>query len=373
MTRRARGRGHRVAPALAAAALSGALLPTCHAFSSLEDCASDADCGPARVCEPRAKRCVPRPDASVVADAAADAGVDGARDAIADGPPVVPCEDLPWGAPVPVAGLEDEPVASARLSPDELTMFVSRGVPPSFTDIYTVSRPDAGAAFRVVGPLPVVNEPASSEFWPTLSADGKLIFFESSRSRTPDDAGVYQNEVARIWSASRVNVATDFDKPRLQALFDVAGPEAAPYLHPSGRSVYFASLARPGKGQLDVWVAELDAFGVVTSIHAVDAVNSPVDENAPVVTLDDRFLYHNRLADGGAQNDIWVSRRAKPGDAFPESVRVGELSSDEDDYPSWVSDDHCRLYLTSSRPVPGRAPDASAPGAFHLFVASRRR
>ncbi|MBL8608933.1 MAG: PD40 domain-containing protein [Myxococcales bacterium] len=372
MTPRARRNGLGAATVVAVALTAMALLPTCHAFSSLEDCDSDADCSAGRVCEPRAKRCVPRADASTAPDAS-DAGSDAPRDSGSDGPPGVPCEDLPWGEPVPVAGLEDELIVSARLSPDELTMMISHGVPPSFTDIYTVTRPDAGAPFRVVGPLPVVNEAASAEFWPSLSADGRLMFFESSRSRVPDDAGVYQNEVTRIWSASRVNVATDFDKPRLQTLFDVAGPEAAPYLHPSGRSVYFASFSRPGKGQLDVWVAEIDGFGVVTSIHAVDAVNTESDENAPVVTLDDRFLYHNRPGDGGAQNDVWVSRRAKPGDAFPESTRVAELSSADDDYPSWVSGDHCRFYLTSSRPVPGRALDASPPGAFHLFVATRKR
>lgn len=347
-----------------------AALPMCNAFSSLESCASDGDCPSDRVCEPRAHLCVPRADA-----ASPDAAPDATPDVTADAPPdaPAPCEALPWDAPVPVAGLESEPVISARLSPDELTMFVSRGVPPSFTDIYTVTRPDTTSPFRVNGPLAVVNEPLTSEFWPTLSADGKLMFFESSRSRVPDDGGVYREEGARIWSASRVNVASDFDKPRLQSLFDVDGPEAAPYLHPSGRSLYFASVSRPGKGQLDVWVAEINATGVVTDIRNVEGVNSSTDENAPVVTLDERFLYHNRLAADGVQNDIFLSRRTTTQDGFGKSVRVPELSSEDDEYPSWVSDDHCRLYFATSRPLPGRPrPDGGAP-VFHMWVASRRR
>jgi hypothetical protein len=74
---------------------------------------------------------------------------------------------------------------------------------------------------------------------PTVSADGKLIFFESSRSRLRNDAGKYEALGPHIWSSTRVNVAADFETPRLQALFDVTGLEAAPYLHQSGPLLRF--------------------------------------------------------------------------------------------------------------------------------------
>ena len=346
----------------------------CNAFRSLEDCAADSDCAAGLVCEPRAKRCIPARDASLPLDAAVpDVNVPDTRvpDGEADG--AVRCESLPWGAPKPVNGLENEPIISARLSPDEMTMFISRGVPPTFTDIYTVARNDVSSPFRVIGALPIVNEPGTSEFWPTSSADGKLLFFESSRSTVPNEAGVYTSAGARVWSATRVNTATDFDKPRLQTLFDVAGPEAAPYLHPSGASLYFASRSRPGKGELDIWVAEINASsGVVVDIRNVEAVNSTTDENAPVVTRDDRFLYHNRLSNDFTENDIWVAKRSTPADGFGKSVRVQELSSLYDEYPSWVSNDHCRLYFASTRPIPGAATiDAGGDPVFHLWLSER--
>lgn len=346
-------------------------LVRCNVFRSVESCGADGDCDPGFLCEPTVRRCMPRADAAPPSDVAPRP--DAPADDVTVPDAAVACETLPWNEPSPVRGLEGEPIISARLGPDEKTMFISRGVPPTETDIYTVVRDDVRAPFRVAGPLPVVNEPLSSEFWPTISADGKLLFFESSRSRVPDEAGVYTSESARIWSATRVNPAADFERPRLQALFDLEGPEAAPYLHPSGRTLYFSSALRAGKGQLDVWVAEIDSVGVVTDIRNVEGVNSATDENAPVVTLDERFLYHNRLAPSLAENDIYVARRTTPQDGFGKSVLVPELSSTDDEYPSWVSNDHCRIYFASSRPMPGAPPQDGGLPVFHLWVAERRR
>ena len=343
---------------------------TCNVFRSLEDCETDGDCAGGRVCEAVAKRCVPAPEPNPPSDAA----ISDARDA-GDGEPdardaAVPCEGRAWGAPRLVSGLENEPIISARLSPDELSMYISRGVPPTFVDIYTVVRNDPTQPFQVKGPLASVNEPGTAEYWPTLSADGRLLFFESSRSTLPDDAGVYASVGARIWSASRVNPVADFDKPKLQSLFDVEGPEAAPYLHPSGRTLYFASSSRPGKGQLDIWFAEINSAGVVTDVRNLESVNTTTDENAPVVTLDERFLYHNRLVDPATlENDIWVAKRSTVADGFGKSVKVTELSTPYDEYPTWVSPDHCRIYFSSDRPT--SASLDAAKGPFHLWVSER--
>lgn len=343
---------------------------TCNVFRSVEDCETDGDCAGGRVCESVAKRCVPAPEVTSPSDAA----VTDARDA-SDGEPdardaAVPCEERGWGPARLVSGLENEPIISARLTPDELSMYISRGTPPTFVDIYTVVRSDVSQPFQVKGPLAVVNEPGTSEFWPTLSADGRLLFFESSRSTLPDDAGVYKSVGARIWSASRVNVVADFDRPKLQSLFDVEGPEAAPYLHPSGRTLYFASSSRPGKGQLDIWFAEINSAGVVTDIRNLESANTTTDENAPVVTVDERYLYHNRLVDPATlENDIWVARRSTVADGFGKSVRVSELSTPYDEYPTWVSPDHCRIYFSSDRPT--NASVDAAKGSFHLWVSER--
>jgi hypothetical protein len=352
--------------------MSVVVVSACYAFRSTENCAVDTDCATDMRCEANVKRCVPRGEAF---DAAADtSATDGPRETNDAVSPA--CDALPWGTPTPVLGLEREPLVSARFSADELSMFVARGAPPNGTELYTYVRSAADAPFRLGAPLANVNEPGTGEFWPTTSRDGKLLFFESTRTRTPSDAGVYAPEMSRIWSATRVNVAVDFDRPRLQSLFDIdLGAEAAPYLHPLGRSLYFASIGRPGKGSLDIWVATINDVGVVTDIRNVDGVNTAQEENAPVVSDDELSLYHSGVSTTGRGLDIFVATRSTPRDTFVSSAPLASVSSDFDDYPTWVSADHCRLYLSSNRPLPRTqdAGDGGVDGEFHMWVSARVR
>jgi hypothetical protein len=348
-----------------ACAAAIATLATCNVFTALTDCASSADCKSKYSCDLSIQRCVPT---SSTADAdtgagEADTGVDGAQDS------GIKCEDYPWGTPSLVLGLANTPIICARLSDDETTAFVVRGSPTGVNDIYTAVRDSTQLPFRLTAqPMANINEPFASEFWPTVAADGKLMFFESARGLVPDDAGVIRDERARIWSTSRVSLLAEFDKPKLQQLFDVPGAESAPYLHPNSRSLYFASTGRNSKGQSDIFVADINALGVVTAVRNVDGANTIATENAPVVTLDNRYLYFNRPFDNvdSNQNDVFMVRRTKPIDGFGLAERIETLSSDFDDYPSWVSPDHCRVYLTSTRPDSG-----TKAGDFRLWIAQR--
>jgi Tol biopolymer transport system component len=339
----------------------------CNVLRSVEDCARDTDCDTLlRVCDLATRRCVP-PQPLMLDASPKDASPDAEA-------ATVSCAELPWGPAEVVPGLASEVIVSARLSPDEKTIFIAQGNAQQ-SDIFVAARSDRANPFRVVGPLAGVNDPDSTAYWPTVSADGKLIFFESSRSRLRNDAGKYEALGPHIWSSTRVNVAADFETPRLQALFDVAGLEAAPYLHPSGRSLYFASNARPGvKGFFDIFVADINDFGVVTRVRSLESVNSSDDELAPVVSLDELSLYHSRESVNPNPNDvtdIYVAKRSSTADGFGESIRSAALSSPYKEYPSWVSEDHCRIYFSSTRPLPGEVVPDGGQAMFRLWVSSR--
>jgi hypothetical protein len=287
----------------------------------------------------------------------------------------VGCEELPWNTPKPAPGLEKQPIISVRLDATETSMFVAYGNPPNGTTIYAVARDTPEAAFRLLGPVPSINAKGASQFAPSVTDDGLLMFFESARTLLPiDDAGTYRDERARVWSASRNSKLVDFDTPKVQSLFQGDnGAEASPYLHPSKRSVYFASNGRDGGvGNLDLWVALLDVSGNVTQVKNLRSVNSDTEENAPVVSLDERWLYFNHRGDPGLgfQNDIFVSKRNAVSDDFAMPTREDTLSSDYDDYPGWVSPDHCRFYFTSQRPL-GNGDGGNAD--YHVWIAERAR
>jgi hypothetical protein len=355
-------------------ALAPALALACNVFVSVDRCDTDADCPPGATCDPGGRYCLlvtvaPAPDAPP-SDTALDAGPDVPLDVAsdADGAPPLACDPTaPFGSIHLVAGFEANVVSSARFTSSETVSLYSYSNGCTFescADLFYATRPDRDAAFGGGAALPAVDCPGVSEYWPTITSDGKVLFFESSRRI---DGGCSQ-ELPRVWSATRVNPVADFDPPKIQGLFAIdSGTEGAPYLHPGGRSLYFTSNARGGKGGLDIFVAKLDALGFATAIDNVDAINSASDENMAVVSLDDLALYFGRPSAGG-DRDIWLSTRATPADAFGPPSLVTELSGATDEWPSWISDDRCRLYFVSNR---DSGADASGIAAYRLWVAER--
>lgn len=355
-----------------AACLLGATLLMCNVWTSLSNCTTDAECTNSQRCEVTVQRCVPRTattnDGGALQDASPDVGtlIDGGLDGGRH------CETLPWGKPKLVRGLEHTEIVGARLSPDELSMVLTKGDPIGADNVIsTASRQTTSDPFTLDGPIPKVNAPTSA-LWPTMTADGLLLFFESDR--IPLDAGSYGRGGIRIWSSKRVNKLDEFSEPNLQKLFDVPvsaeASETAPYVHPTGNALYFASSARPGHGGLDIYVAKINGAGAVSEISNIDNVNTSTFENAPVVTLDDKYLYHARYTtEGVTHNHIYMASRATPTDKFGASTLVAALNSDYDDYPSWVAPDHCRMYIASTRL--DDSDDAGQSPMFRVWYADR--
>ena len=356
----------------------------CNALVSLDRCTSDADCPTGAACDPDGRFCIKyvfdaAPSDAPVDTNVADAGADGsdASDAGLDvdaTPP--PCNrSARFGTPALVRGTESLQIYSARFAPDEKTMLFSaqNGGPEEFrADLFYASRSDLTSAFAVSGPIPVVNCDQASDYWPTISADGKLLFFESSRALAPVDGGCGR-EHARVWSATRVNTVADFDPPKLQSTFAIDGSigEGAPYLHPGGRSLYFSSFDRGGHGGADIFVAQLNELGLVTAIENVDAINTATGENEPVVTLDDTVLYFSRETPVTILRHIFVSTRPTPAGTFGPATEVTELQGPFEDFPSWISDDQCRIYFISTRPAAGDDAGDAGPAPYRLWVAER--
>jgi hypothetical protein len=356
------------------AVLCASLPAACNIFLNLERCDSDGDCAD-KICDPEAKICVPH-----TTEAGREGGdeiVPPKPDADAEaGPP--PCDlnaaftDLHL-----VPGLEALAVSSARFSSDEQFVYYSRlegCALESCVDLYFAKRTPEGV-FKEVGPINEVNANTTSEYWPTLTANGKLLYFESSRSIDKVD-GSYVPDLARIWRAIKNDSTGEYPPGEVQIpiLFRVSsGSETSPYVQPDGLSVYFSSTARGDGGtNFDIWVAELDpSFGIGNpkAIRYINNINTPSAELHPVATKDDLSLYFAREgSDGGTTiRDIYVSKRrdADASTPFELDTPVTELNTAYEDFPSWISDDQCRIYFTSDRP----AADAG-PGA-HLWMASR--
>lgn len=344
-------------------------LATCNVFTSLQRCDDDGDCGEGARCDVRGRYCVrPEPDAGDGLDAGPDVGAD-AQDGAVDGAADAPCDlRAPFEDITLVPGLGSDQIFSARFTPDENVALIATGT-ASNTDLYLATKD--GGGYEITRAIASLNT-SFNEYWPTMSADGKVLFFESNRS-LEKVGGVHLREHARIWTSTRVNLISEFEEPRIQSIF-AGGPdtqeEASPYLHPHGHALYFVSFERPGKGSGDIFVAELDPEnGLATAVKNVEGINTPLEELAPVVSFDDRMLFFGRqMKTASTERSILLATRATPTEAFEAAEVVAELETEYDEFPSWVSADACRLYFFSNRPAPA---DAGPAAQYRLWSARR--
>lgn len=350
------------------ALLALAPVVACNIFLQVERCDTNSDCARGFVCDLGGGFCIDP------AAGAAEGGhpPDAAVDAEVVAPPPGCDVDAPFGQPRPVLGFEDVVVSSARFLPGERTVVVASAVgcsdDPCY-DLLVATRASAADPFVVSGPLGGVNASQAAEYWPTLSADGLFLFFESGRSLERVD-GQYVNDVARIWSATRVNAIAEFSEPRVQTIFANHRGESAPFLHPSGRVLYFASADRADAGALhDLYRATLDPLGLASEVRRLDGVSSAASENMPVVSRDDQRLYFGREL-AGAGWSIFTAKRPMPSQDFAGTMQVAEFAAPYAQFPSWLSDDQCRLYLISTAPLAGSSERA---GPARLAMATRIR
>lgn len=101
---------------------------------------------------------------------------------------------------------------------------------------------------RNLGPL------INSSFWdsqPSLSADGRRLFFISNRP-----GGVGSRD---IWLASK-NENNEWEKPvNLGRSINTVNDEVSPFIHPNNKTLYYATNGLPGFGGFDIYYSnELD-------------------------------------------------------------------------------------------------------------------
>ncbi|HVH44023.1 MAG TPA: hypothetical protein VM925_16845 [Labilithrix sp.] len=353
----------------------GASPLACNVFVSIDRCKGTEDCPSGHICDLEGRFCVdqrgetgPVVDASPETSGETDATY---ADVAVDAPDAAACNlAAPFESVTLVPGLELGDVLTARLTSDEKTLLFSAysGCKlESCIDLWVASRPNRTSPFVVQGTLPGVNTEKASEYWPTMTEDRLLLFMESGRSLQKVDGG-YVSDRSRIWSTTRNNETAQFGEPAIQDIFIVPETEyeASPYLHPNGKSLYFASTTRAGnKGGLDIFVAQLGNFGIASSVSNVGGVNTENNELMPLISRDERALYFAR--DVGFERQIMVSTRSAATGPFGAPTPVSELNQGYD-WPSWLSDDQCRLYFVSTRSL---AQDGGNFGAYRLWMAER--
>lgn len=301
------------------------------------------------------------------------------------------CTTGAFGAVTPIAELNtsaDE--RGLRFTPDEILAVFSRAPKSDASgwkplDLYRTTRPARSAGLSSPERImflayDTMQLPA---VYPSVTGDALSLFFESY-CVTEHDPAVY----SPLCLAQRDSGATDFAgmKPMLvdietqQRMGPFGGGTAIGdgFVTRDAGAYYFVSQVT-ADGGLYARTADPDATPLGQSVFVIypahpaepppNAFGTPplrvatdatlIIDN-PVLTEDELTMFVSTTTANDPIAHVQFATRTSPTDAFGPLTPLHELDSAEGEYPSWISPDRCRLYLT--RTVGGQSD---------LYVASR--
>jgi hypothetical protein len=221
------------------------------------------------------------------------------------------------------------------LTADELTVYFASdrehdASTPDF-DIYVATRQSRTASFGAPKRVDEVSSPADDR-GPMISPDGLRLYFHSSRGGNYD-----------IWTSTRADVQSAFSTPTPVSGVNSTAIDEDPWIREDGQVLYFYSERDMPSLPGGIYRSTLGPAG----FQQPTRVSELGDGTSPVVSADDLTIYFGSARGNSVANDVdvWMAHRTSAGDGFGTPTKVTELRSPTFDFPTWLSHDHCRLYM----------------------------
>lgn len=179
----------------------------------------------------------------------------------------------------------------------------------------------------------------------TITSDGRLMYFTACNRR--DGKGmcdIYVTEkVGDIWTEPR----------NLGEPVNTSASEKQPSVSADGRTLYFASNRNGTKGDLDIWYSVQNAEGKWSiPVNLGDSINTPDVEQSPFIHADMQTLYFSSNGwpgMGGA--DIFLSRK-KTGNQWVTPLNLGyPINTGADELGLIINSGGDRAYFASNRNI----------------------
>ncbi|OOG71584.1 OmpA family protein [Algoriphagus sp. A40] len=147
---------------------------------------------------------------------------------------------------------------------------------------------------------------------PSLSADGRILFFSSNRR-----GGFGGND---IWYSVRQNDGTWSDAKNLGDVVNTQKDEISPFMFFNNEILFFASDGHQGFGGMDIFLSRVKdgTFQKPESLGL--PINDQLDQVALFITAKKDYAYFTELTTSEDQNDRSLLYRFK----FPEEIYLGE-------------------------------------------------
>jgi len=206
---------------------------------------------------------------------------------------------LALGAPVNTGENEGAQCISAD---GRLLFFTGCGRPSGFgsCDIYMAVRQKGKWSAPVN-----LGDPVNTNSWesqPSVSADGRLLYFTSNRK-----GGKGKMD---IWRAEELGVSPEgfpvYGKVINMESVNTSGNELSPFIHADGKTLYFASDFWPGMGGKDLFFITLDSIKTSIPQNLGYPVNTTANEEGLVVEVSGDRAWYTANNTGFGGRDIFT-------------------------------------------------------------------
>ncbi|GAA0879682.1 hypothetical protein GCM10009119_26510 [Algoriphagus jejuensis] len=147
---------------------------------------------------------------------------------------------------------------------------------------------------------------------PSLSADGRILFFSSDRR-----GGFGGND---IWFSIRQNDGSWSDAKNLGESVNTPKDEISPFMFFNNEILFFASDGHQGFGGMDIFLSRVKNGIFQTPENLGLPINDQLEQVALFITAQKEYAYYTELTTETAQNDRSLLYRFK----FPEDIYLGE-------------------------------------------------
>jgi outer membrane protein OmpA-like peptidoglycan-associated protein len=170
-----------------------------------------------------------------------------------------------------------------------------------------------------------LRSPVNSPSWesqPSISADGKTLFFSSSR---PGGSGGKD-----IW-LSRLTEKNLWTRPiNLGNLINTDGDEMSPFIHFDGKTLYFASDGRVGMGGFDIYMTRLKTDSTWTEPKNLGyPINTYNDEMGLIIESEGQKAYFSSIRNKSNGKDIFSFNLYESVRPSPVSYMKGKVYDKE--------------------------------------------
>ncbi|MGB0390557.1 MAG: OmpA family protein [Salibacteraceae bacterium] len=213
------------------------------------------------------------------------------------------------------------------------------GKPVFREDLYHTTKSEDGKWQRSINFGRPVNTPRNNEGSSSISHDGKYLFFTGCE--LPEGYGSCDLYISE-------RVGGNWSEPKnLGNKINTGAWESHPSLSPDGRTLYFTSSRKGGKGGADIWSSTKDSLGNWQTAVSL-SINTKESDMTPYIHADGATFYFSSTGRPGmGGHDIFVAH-LNENDVFEDVVNLGyPINSAKEEF-GMIADPEGRLAYYAS-------------------------